>query len=245
MLKLQQVSVKSPIILKPLLLDISACVQPGDRIALMGVAGSGKSLLLRLINRLISPCSGCLYFRESNYQNIDPVWLRQKITLVLPEPRLLGMRVSEAIAYPLRLRKMSEDELTTRVNLWVERLAIPPDILALTEVQLSSRQQQWISLTRGLVIQPDILLLDEPTANLNPQQQQCLAKILTDFYQGENMAIVATHNPDFARQFATRVWYLHQGELVDDLPVEQVNWAEFTEVLQSQKTAVSQEWDNL
>ncbi|MGI0496155.1 ABC transporter ATP-binding protein [Limnospira platensis CENA597] len=245
MLKLQQVSVKSPIILKPLLLDISTCVQPGDRIALMGVSGSGKSLLLRLINGLISPCSGSLYFGDTNYQNIDPVSLRQKITLVLPETRLLGMTVYEAIAYPLRLRKIPKDEITTRVNLWLERLAIPPDILPLTDVQLSSRQQQWISLARGLVIQPDILLLDEPTANLNRQQQQSLAQILTDFYRGENMAIVATHDTDFASQFATRVWYLHGGELVNDLPVEQVNWAQFTEVLHSQKTAVAQEWDNL
>lgn len=231
--------------MKPLLRDISSYVEPGDRIALIGNSGAGKTLLLRLLNQLISPTTGSIYLDGSNYQDINPMALRQQVTLVLQETKLLGMTAGEAIAYPLKLRGMVRDDIHKRVNIWLERLAISQDILQLTEVQLASGQQQWIAIARGLVGEPDILLLDEPTTHLNQEQQKCLGAILKDFWGDKKMAIVATHQLDFARQFATRIWYLEEGKLVKDILTTEVNWQHLRQHLQYQQTTVDQEWDEV
>ncbi|MGC9528384.1 MAG: ATP-binding cassette domain-containing protein [Limnospira sp.] len=244
-LRLESLSLQSPIVLAPLVREVSSVVRSGDRVAVVGAAGAGKTSLLRLLNRLSAPTSGAIYLDDRDYQTLNPMALRREITLVLQESKLLGMTGLDAIAYPLKLRGLDAEEIEKRVNLWIERLEIPGEWLGRSEVQLSATERQTIAIARGLAIEPRILVLDEPTTDLDRAQQKRLADILTHYREGETAAIVATRHPDFAREFATRVWHLQNGELVGDSPAGNLDWKRLSESLQKNDSQMSREWDEL
>jgi len=103
MLELAQVSLKTAISSELLLDRISFQVQLGDFLGIVGPSGAGKTTLLRLLNRLIDPTSGQIYFRSQPLQKIPVITLRRNVVLVPQEPKLLGMTVENALAYPLQL----------------------------------------------------------------------------------------------------------------------------------------------
>lgn len=242
-LRLEQISLKSPLAAQPLLNEISAHVWQGDQIALVGASGSGKTTLLRLINRLNTPTSGSLYFENQLYSTIPPVQLRQTITFVSSETSLLGMMGDQAIAYPLKLRRFKEAEIQQRCQNWIEHLKIPKALLSRSEVQLSPGEKKLIAIARACVIQPSILLLDEPTPHLDYQQLTQVVnglKALSDYH---TTVIIATHNLNFAQQYSQLIWHLQQGRLVADLAVEQINWEQLQTSLKTLELQNQQEWE--
>ena len=242
-LRLEQITLKSPLASHPLLNEISANVWPGDKIALVGTSGSGKTTLLRLINRLNTPTSGFLYFENQPYSSIPSVQLRQKITLVSSETTLLGMTAAEAIAYPLKLRNFKESEIQHRCEAWINHLNISKALLSRSDVQLSQGEKQLIAIARAFVIQPSILLLDEPITHLDPQQ-------LTQVLQGLNLlsnyqitVLLTTHNLTFAQQYCQRVWHLQRGQLIADTSVQQINWEQLKTSVKLLELQDKNEWD--
>ncbi|AFY54024.1 ABC-type metal ion transport system, ATPase component [Rivularia sp. PCC 7116] len=209
----------------PILQDISFEVYEGDRFAITGPAGAGKSYLLRLLNRLYEPTKGKIYLENREYQQIRVIELRKTVALVGQEPKLLGMSVREALAYPLVLRSFTKPQIQQRLSYWLEQLNIPDDWLARTETQLSGGQRQLVHLARGLVIQPKILLLDEPTSNLDLKTAERIIKILNQLYEKHQTTILmVNHQLNVAENFCTRLLYLQQGHLVTNQTASQVNW---------------------
>lgn len=243
-LRLENVSLQSKIGSQPILQEISAEVKTGDRIALVGISGAGKTSLLRLLNRLKSPSNGEIFFQGESYQKIPVVQLRQQITLVLSEAKLLGMSVKEALTYPLKLRGLSEAEITQRLTEWMERLEIPTDWLNRTEMQISTGQKQQIAIARALMIQPQILLLDEPLAALDVARQKNLLKILQQLTDHSTTMILATHQLDLIPNWGNRLWHLSQGKLVQDAPTQQINWQALKQQLITDQHQEAEEWDS-
>ena len=224
-LQLEGVSLAASVGLSFLLKDISFEVFAGDRIALVGPSGAGKTSLLRLLNRLNEAASGSIYLEGQDIQKIPVLQLRQQVTLVLQEAKLLGMTVQEAIAYPLILRRLAKAEIQERLSYWIERLRIPEDWLSRSEVQLSAGQRQLVAIARALVIQPKILLLDEPTSALDAGRASHLLQVLIQLAQQNGTTIMmANHQLELAERFSTRVLHLQQGELVQDLRSDRVDW---------------------
>ncbi|AFY50013.1 ABC-type metal ion transport system, ATPase component [Nostoc sp. PCC 7524] len=227
----------------PILQDISFEVFPGERLAIAGPTGAGKTSLLRLINRLCEPNSGKIYLENQDYRQISAIKLRQMVTLVLQEPKLLGMTVQQALAYPLVLRGLSKQTIQQQVNHWTEQLQIPNDWLGRTELQLSVGQRQLVAIARALVIEPKILLLDEPTSALDVGTASHLMQVLTQLTQTHQTTILMVNNQlDFTQMFCQRLLYLQKGRLFTNQTASIIDWVGLRERLMHAQVQADEEW---
>ncbi|HAX76112.1 MAG TPA: cobalt ABC transporter [Cyanobacteria bacterium UBA11372] len=243
-LRVDGVSLAAPLGLSYLLQNISFEVFSGERIAILGPSGSGKTSLLRLLNRLRETTKGTIYLEERDLRKITVIQLRQQVTLLLQEPKLLGMTVGEAIAYPLVLRRLEQPQIQERLAYWIEQLRIPQDWLGRTEVQLSAGERQLVAIARALVIQPKILLLDEPTSALDVGRGALVLNLLKQLQEREQTTILMVERQlEQAQEFCTRVLHLQQGQLIQDLPATQVDWLQLRENLVELERLAAEEWE--
>ena len=242
-IRLEGVSLTAGVAAHYLLQDISFQVAQGDRVAVVGASGAGKTSLLRLLNRLVEVSAGRVYFAGQDIRQIPIVQLRRQVTLVAQESKLLGMTVKEAFAYPLTLRGMAASAIEQRMGFWMERLHIPSEWLDRTEVQLSVGQRQRVAISRALMIQPKVLLLDEPTSALDAGRSHHLIETLTQLAAEQQMTVMmVNHQLELASQFCTRLLALHQGRLTHDLPADQVDWQALKHNLVQAETEEAEEW---
>jgi D-methionine transport system ATP-binding protein len=242
-LRLEHVGLNAKVSSYSLLQDVSFSVFQGDRIAIIGPSGAGKTSLLRLLNRLNEPSQGQIYFEEQEVRQIPVIQLRQQVTLVSQESKLLGMTVRQAMAYPLLLRGMKQQAIQQRLAIWIEQLHIPQDWLDRTEVQLSVGQRQLVAIARALMIQPKVLLLDEPTSALDAGRGANLLSVLKNAVQDQQTTVLmVNHQLDLAQQFCTRLLYLHRGKLTQDLPADRIDWSELKQTLVQAEAQEAEEW---
>jgi D-methionine transport system ATP-binding protein len=226
-----------------LLKDISFETVPGDRIALVGASGSGKTSLLRLLNRLSEPTSGVILFNQKALTQIPTLALRQQIVLVLQESKLLGMTVQQALEYPLTLRQLPKQTIRERVQKWNDRLHIPSEWLSRTELQLSVGQRQLVAIVRALVTEPSVLLLDEPMSALDVGRSELLLHVLSDLTQVNGMTVLmVSHQLELAEQGCDRVLHLEQGRLLQDIPAAQMDWQALRQTLVQTEAQEAEEW---
>ncbi len=189
-------------------------VQRSEVIALLGPTGAGKSTLLRLLAGLESSDSGEIRFegRPLNASSVS-MTTRRRITLLHQRPLLLTGTVRFNVEYGLRLR--GTKNVSLKADAMLNRLGLRK--LASQSAQtLSGGQTQLVALARALVIEPDVLLLDEPTANLDPGYVSLVEETVRDTQRERGMTIVwATHNLFQARRVATRNALILNGHLVE------------------------------
>jgi D-methionine transport system ATP-binding protein len=242
-LRLEQVSLSASVGSHYLLKHISFEVFRGDRVAIVGPSGAGKTSLLRLLNRLSEPTAGSIYLENQDYRQIPVIQLRQQVTLVPQESKLLGMTVQEALAYPLVLRSLPRSQIQQRLSHWIEQLHIPTEWLGRTEVQLSVGQRQLVAIARALVIQPKILLLDEPTSALDAGRASRLLQVLTSATSSQTTILMVNHQLELAQLFATQVLHLQHGQLIQNAPNSlALDWAKLKETLIQAEAEASEEW---
>ena len=242
-LRLEQVSLKATIGSNFLLQDISLAIQPGDKMAIIGASGAGKTSLLRLLNSLVSPNLGRIYFKEQPRQKLTPIELRRRVVLVTQEPKLLGMNTLEALSYPLQLQKLAESEIRHRIDTWTDTLRIAPEWFNKTELQLSLGQRQLIAIARALVMNPQVLLLDEPTSALDVGLANHLLKVLEDLNQKQKLTIVmVNHQLELINNFCDRILYLNAGRLEEDISATEANWQRLRQKLLQLQSEQEQEW---
>ncbi|MBE9163285.1 MULTISPECIES: ATP-binding cassette domain-containing protein [Microcoleaceae] len=241
-LRVDDVSLKTPIASSYLLDNISFDVHSGDRVAIVGPSGAGKTTLLRLLNRLSSPTSGSIYLENRDYRQIPAIELRRQITLILQESKLLGMSVREALAYPLKLRGVTPSNIAQRISGVIEQLHIPQEWLDRTELQLSTGQKQLVAIARGIILEPKILLLDEPTSALDAGKAAHILQVLTQLTNNQTTILMVNHQLELAEQFSTRVLHLQRGKLLEDSPSHQINWVELRQNLIQAEAEAEQEW---
>ncbi len=227
----------------PILTDISCEIFRGDRTCLIGPSGAGKTSLLRLLNRLSELTSGAIYLENQDIRTIPVLQLRRQVMLVPQEPKLLGMTVQEALAYPLVLQQLPQRHIQERLQTIREQMHLPEDWLNRTELQLSVGQRQLVAIARALVTQPKILLLDEPTSALDAGTASHVLNILTDLaFQAQMTMIMVNHQLDMAQLFSSRVLYLQEGQLLEDVRANEIDWKQLRERLVEAEVQSSQDW---
>ena len=189
-------------------------VYTGDVLALIGPNGAGKSTLLRVMGMLQRPDKGSVLFRGENALDGNSLELRRRIATVFQEPLLLNATLYQNAALGLKLRGVASPEIDRRLGPWLERLGIA-HLTARSARTLSGGEARRTSLVRALVLEPELLLLDEPFSALDPGSREAL---LRDF-QGivKEMGITTafvTHDRHEAFALANRVGVLNQGDLL-------------------------------
>jgi D-methionine transport system ATP-binding protein len=244
LLQLDRLNYIPPNFTRPLLIDISFNLAAGECLTLTGITGAGKSTLLRLLNRLSEPTSGQILFSGVDYRSIDPMTLRKQVMLVSQEPKLLGMKVREALAYPLQLQSLSAEEIKQRIVTITEKLEIPTDWFDRIESQLSAGQKQIVSIARGLITRPQILLLDEPIANLDFHTAEKILKYITELARSQQMGlIIVNHQLELAAQFSDRLLYLQDGKILLDRASNLVDWSNLQQQITVDESESIAEWD--
>lgn len=206
---------------QPALNALTLQIKRGERIALLGANGSGKSTLLRVLDALYFPQSGTLSaFGEAvteasmadeqrNYA------FRQRVGLVFqnPDVQLFNPTVFDELAFgPLQLG-WPRERILQQVDRMLERFAIQ-HLKHRMPHRLSGGEKKRVALASVLILEPEVLLLDEPTAALDPESQSEIIRYLVDNRQSGQTVITATHDLDVVADIADRVWVLAEGEIV-------------------------------
>lgn len=242
-LRLNRVSLAASVGADSILRDISFSVNAGEKIAIVGASGSGKTSLLRILNRLSSPAEGEIFYLNSSYKKHNVLALRQQIMLVPQEPKLLGMTVKEALIYPLQLQKVDSKTIKHRLTKYCDALQIPTSWLERTELKLSLGQRQLITIARALMLKPKILLLDEPTSALDRGTSDRLLNTLNQINRTDRTTILmVNHQLELAEKFANRILYLSSGQLLLDVAANKSQWQKINDHLLQEDQTLSQEW---
>jgi tungstate transport system ATP-binding protein len=192
--------------------DISLTLRRGDRLMLVGANGSGKTTLLRVLHGLL-PCDGRRAVHHLSEGRL-PV-----AAMLFQRPFLLSLSVRFNVMLGLWLHRVPRAQRDDRCARALRRVGLEA-VAARPARSLSGGQQQRLALARAWALEPDILLLDEPTANLDPGAKREVERLVEALAADGVTVVMSTHNLGQAKRLATRVAYLEGGRLVVDLPVD-------------------------
>ncbi len=188
-------------------------IQDGEVLAVIGPNGAGKSTLLLVLARLLSPFSGQVYFHGSPIEQESELTFRRRIALVLQEPLLMHQSVYDNVASGLRFRGLPHTEVRRRTEEWLKRLDIY-HLRSRPAHRLSGGEAQRASLARAFVLQPELLLLDEPFSALDaPTRSRLLQDLHSLLTQTNITTVFITHDLDEALLLGDRVAVLLSGVL--------------------------------
>jgi tungstate transport system ATP-binding protein len=185
----------------------------GEILAIVGPSGAGKTTLLKLLNFLETPDSGTLKFKDQTAGPNLPLALRRQVTTVFQRPALLHNSVEKNVALGLRLR--GNKDAHAQVSNVLDRMGLL-QLRKSPAWTLSGGEAQRFALARAIVVQPAVLLLDEPTANLDPYNIELIEKEVREINRKEKTTIVlVTHNIFQAKRLADRIALLLNGQIIE------------------------------
>lgn len=188
-------------------------IQRGETLAVVGPNGSGKSTLLLALVRLLKPAGGEIRFDGKSVKQWNDIEYRRKLSFVFQSPLLMDMTVEQNVALGLKFRGVPKEETRQRVDSWLRALGIE-SLAKRRASQLSGGEAQRVSLARAFVLEPDLLLLDEPFAALDPPTRANLLDDLSDLLkQDHRTAVFVTHNLNEAAKLSHRIAVIINGML--------------------------------
>lgn len=198
---------------RQILQNLSFSVQEGECLAMVGPSGSGKSVLFKILNRLVEPSAGLIELFGTDISTIDPVALRRRVCLVGQLPTLFEGTVTQNLEYPFSFKNNLSLKKPDFSSL-LELVGLAPSFLARDAQKLSGGEQQRVCIARALALNPDVLLLDEPTSALD---QKSVNVVETAIYQINKLEgrtiLMATHDLALAKRLGERTLNLVEGRI--------------------------------
>ncbi|MGB4967433.1 MAG: ABC transporter ATP-binding protein [Candidatus Saccharimonadales bacterium] len=199
--------------------EVSLAIDKGECVAVMGPSGCGKSTLMNMIGLLDHPTHGDYFLNEHKASRLTPDQRarlrRDKIGFIFQSFNLLGrLTALENVALPLVYKNRSTGRRNKAARAMLERVGLQ-DRCYYYPNQLSGGQTQCVAIARALVNEPEIIIADEPTGNLDTESSRMVMELLSEIHQLGNTVIFVTHNPELTR-YATRVVYMQDGMVKQD-----------------------------
>jgi tungstate transport system ATP-binding protein len=194
-------------------------IQQGGVYGIMGPNGAGKTTLLSIVALLLPSTSGTIYWEGANIATMDRNQLRKKVTLVTQNPYLFHTTVGKNVAYGLKMRGIKGEERRERVKACLDLVGLSGFAKRMVR-ELSGGEAQRVAIARALALDPQVLLLDEPTANVDRHGIEQLEAILKELNERSHITIiVATHDVNQVHRLSDEVIYLFDG-MLSASPVE-------------------------
>ncbi|MGJ8540810.1 amino acid ABC transporter ATP-binding protein [Heyndrickxia coagulans] len=205
--------------------DLNCTIRDGEVIVIIGPSGSGKSTFLRCLNLLEIPSSGSIFIDDQDItaKNINIDKVREKMGMVFQQFNLFPHKtVIQNICHaPIKVKKMSKSdaeklgmELLGKVGLEDKRDVYP--------ITLSGGQQQRIAIARALAMKPEAMLFDEPTSALDPEMVSEVLAVIKDLAKEGMTMVIVTHEMGFAREVGDRIFFMDQGQIVEENTPEEI-----------------------
>ncbi len=197
---------------RPIIHGISAEITAGPRTVILGPNGAGKSVLMRLCHGLLAPTSGRIAWASA-------VNGRGRQAMVFQRPVMLRRSALANIVYGMRLAGVSPKERELRARDVLEAVGLA-DVADRPARVLSGGEQQRLALARAWALGPEVLFLDEPTANLDPGATREVESLIGQIRAGGTKIVMTTHNLGQAKRLVDEILFLNQGRLVERTPVD-------------------------
>lgn len=194
-------------------------IRQGEVVAIIGPSGCGKSTFLRSLNLLEEPTGGTITFEgvDITDKKVNVDRMRQKIGMVFQQFNLfphMTIRKNIMLA-PVKLKLMTEEEASRRADELLERIGLP-DKADQYPNMLSGGQKQRVAIARALAMNPDVMLFDEPTSALDPEMVGEVLDLMRELAKSGMTMIIVTHEMGFAKEVATRVLFIDEGNIKEE-----------------------------
>ncbi|MFH1595403.1 MAG: ATP-binding cassette domain-containing protein [Pseudomonadota bacterium] len=198
----------------PVLRDCSFAFDRGQAHMLLGPNGSGKSTLFRILALLEKPDAGAVKYLDGDYLLNQELALRRQITLVLPTTGIFNASVFHNVAYGLKIRGVARGETEARVAAVLAAVGLAQKKFH-RALDLSSGETKRLGIARAMVIDPEVLFLDEPTASLDPANAEIIENVISTMKrQRKTTIMMITHDPAQAQRLGDQLLYLKDGKIV-------------------------------
>lgn len=198
---------------------ISTEIAQGEVVAIIGPSGCGKSTFLRSLNLLEEPTSGVITFEGTDItdKSVDINKMRQKIGMVFQQFNLFPNYTVKGniMLAPVQTGLMNKEEASKRADELLMRVGLS-DKADTYQAMLSGGQKQRIAIARALAMNPDVMLFDEPTSALDPEMVGEVLEIMKELAQDGMTMVVVTHEMGFAREVASRVMFINEGQIQEE-----------------------------
>ena len=208
-----------------ILKGINTTVKQGEKVVIIGPSGSGKSTFLRCLNLLERPTSGSIKLDGVDLLGLNEKgvnYMRQSMGMVFQHFNLfphLTIRRNITLA-PVKLGILSEDEANSRADELLEKVGLYDKCDAYPG-QLSGGQKQRIAIARALAMNPEVMLFDEPTSALDPEMVGEVLELMKQLAEAGMTMIVVTHEMGFAKEVASRVMFMDDGQILEEAPPDE------------------------
>ena len=204
---------------------ITVDIEKGDVAVVIGPSGGGKSTFLRSLNLLETPTSGSIIFdgEDITGKKVDLPLHRQKMGMVFQHFNLFPHKtiLENLTLAPRKVKHLSQAEAEAKAMALLERVGLA-DRAGAYPAQLSGGQKQRVAIVRALCMEPEVMLFDEPTSALDPEMVGEVLEVMKELARDGMTMVVVTHEMGFAREVASRVLFIAQGQLLEQGSPEEV-----------------------
>jgi len=189
--------------------SLSLRLEANDIVVIVGVNGSGKTTLLRLLAGLEEPDAGSIIINSVKKANE----LRQMSTLVFQKTTMFNRTVSSNLEFGLRIRGYEKDVIKEKISEALEIVGLE-GFGNRNAKKISGGEQQRVALARAFLLEPKILLLDEPTSNLDVNSAKIIEKVIQERKSSDNIIVLSTHNLYQAKRLGDEIVHIHDGKII-------------------------------